>query len=83
MADQIDWVQRILASVTEGVALVGEPMVDRPVILRARSIMGACSSVVMRTAATLDRSTPCLDAAAHSFGNGGHDCPVTAHRRPL
>lgn len=38
-AEQVDWAQRILASVAEGVALVDGAMVDRPVILRARSIM--------------------------------------------
>jgi citrate lyase subunit beta / citryl-CoA lyase len=39
-SEQIDWAKRILASVAEGVALVDGAMVDRPVILRARNIMG-------------------------------------------
>jgi citrate lyase subunit beta/citryl-CoA lyase len=37
--EQVDWANRILASVAEGVALVDGAMVDRPVILRARNIL--------------------------------------------
>jgi citrate lyase subunit beta/citryl-CoA lyase len=38
-SDQVAWAERILSSVSEGVALVDGAMVDRPVILRARNIL--------------------------------------------
>jgi citrate lyase subunit beta/citryl-CoA lyase len=37
--DQVLWARRILASISEGVALVDGAMVDRPVVLRAQHIM--------------------------------------------
>lgn len=38
-AQQVNWAERILASVSEGIALVDGAMVDRPVILRAKDIL--------------------------------------------
>jgi citrate lyase subunit beta/citryl-CoA lyase len=39
-AEQVEWATRVVEAVTGGVAVVDGLMVDRPVVLRARQILG-------------------------------------------